>query len=95
MEVLKQPQYQPLTLAEQSSIIYAANGGLLDDIDTGKLGKFKEEWFKYLKSQGKELAEAMNKGNVALGKKDKEESVKLEADLKGHLTKFKENFFNA
>jgi F-type H+-transporting ATPase subunit alpha len=95
MEVLKQPQYQPLLLAEQASIIYAANSGLLDDIDTGKLGKFKEEWFKYLKSQAKELAEALNKGNVALGKKDKEESVQLENDLKSHLTKFKENFFNA
>jgi|AGTN01.2.fsa_nt_gi proton translocating ATP synthase, F1 alpha subunit len=95
MEILKQPQYQPLTLAEQASIVYAANSGLLDDIDTAKLSKFKAEWFKYLGSQAKELSDAMNKGNIALGKKDKEESVKLEADLKSALTKFKENFFNA
>src|ERR1700677_4095153 len=34
MEVLKQPQYQPLLLAQQVSILYAANRGIFDDIDT-------------------------------------------------------------
>ena len=31
-EVLKQPQYSPLSVAEQVSILFAANEGILDDI---------------------------------------------------------------
>ena len=40
-EVLKQPQYAPLSLAQQVSIIYAANNGLLDDIEQKDIAKFK------------------------------------------------------
>src|SRR5580704_9291605 len=43
MEVLKQPQYQPLSLAQQVSMIFAANKGLLDDIDNKEIIRFKAE----------------------------------------------------
>ena len=32
-EVLKQPQYKPLSVAQQVTILFAANEGFLDDID--------------------------------------------------------------
>ena len=33
-EVLKQDQFQPLSLAEEVVVIYALTGGLLDDVPT-------------------------------------------------------------
>jgi F-type H+-transporting ATPase subunit alpha len=85
MEVLKQPQFQPLNLAEQVSIIYAANNGLLDDVETSSLQKFKEEWFKYLAAQAKDLS-----AKILTGDKLSDETEK---ELKEHVSKFKTNFF--
>lgn len=41
-EVLKQPQYNPLSVAEQVSILFAANEGILDDIPNTDIAKFKK-----------------------------------------------------
>jgi F-type H+-transporting ATPase subunit alpha len=86
MEVLKQPQYQPLLLAQQVSIIYAANNGLLDDVESKDIQRFKAEWFKYLSAQGKDVEAKLNAGD----KPSKED----EKALVDHVTKFKENFFS-
>jgi F-type H+/Na+-transporting ATPase subunit alpha len=84
-EVLKQPQYQPLTLAQQVSIIYAANRGVLDDIDTKLIGKFKTEWFSYLSAQAKEVNAKLDQGEKL---SPEDENALLE-----QLNKFKTNFF--
>jgi F-type H+-transporting ATPase subunit alpha len=84
-EVLKQPQYQPLKLAQQVSMIYAANRGVLDDVDNKDIQKFKSEWFKYLSAQAKEVEEKLNSGDKPSGDDEKV--------LVDHLVKFKENFF--
>lgn len=86
-EVLKQPQYEPLTLPQQVSIVFAANSGVLDDVENRDIPKFKAEWFKYLSSQAKEVEE-----KLASGAKPSDEDQKA---LKDHLVKFKENFFKA
>jgi F-type H+-transporting ATPase subunit alpha len=86
MEVLKQPQYQPLLLAQQVSIIYAANNGLLDDVENKDIQRFKAEWFKYLSAQGKDVEAKLNAGD----KPSKED----EKALVDHVIKFKENFFS-
>lgn len=84
-EVLKQPQYQPLSLAQQVSILFAANKGLLDDIETSRLGKFKEEWFKYLGAQAKDTEAKLLSGDKL---SDADEQA-----LTDHIVKFKQNFF--
>ncbi|HNM50862.1 MAG TPA: F0F1 ATP synthase subunit alpha, partial [Candidatus Obscuribacter sp.] len=84
-EVLKQPQYQPLSLAQQVSIIFAANKGILDDVETKNLGKFKAEWFKYLSSQAKDIEAKLTGGDKL---SDAEEQA-----LVDQLNKFKTNFF--
>lgn len=84
-EVLKQPQYQPLSLAQQVSILFAANNGLLDDIETSRLGKFKEEWFKYLGAQAKDTEAKLLSGDKL---SDADEQA-----LTDHIVKFKQNFF--
>src|SRR5574344_465495 len=61
-EVLKQPQYKPLSVAEQVTILYAANNGYLDDVDNKKIGDYKAGWFDFLNSNMTELVEKLNKG---------------------------------
>ncbi|MDZ4832558.1 MAG: F0F1 ATP synthase subunit alpha [Candidatus Melainabacteria bacterium] len=85
MEVLKQPQFEPLSLAEQVSILIAANAGILDDIANNDILKFKAEWFKYLAAQGKEVSAKLLTGDKV--------SEETEKELKEHLNKFKSNFF--
>ncbi|MFZ7102106.1 MAG: F0F1 ATP synthase subunit alpha [Peptococcaceae bacterium] len=50
MEILKQSQYQPMAIEEQVAIIYAGTNGYLDDIPLDKVGKFEEEFLRFLKS---------------------------------------------
>ena len=54
-EVLKQPQYAPLSVSEQVSILFAANEGLLDDVANSDIARFKKDLFAYLKGNLKDL----------------------------------------
>ena len=62
VEVLKQPQYQPLSVAQQVSVLYAVNTGLLDEVDNSKIQEFKKEWFNYLASALPDLETRLNEG---------------------------------
>ncbi len=83
-EVLKQPQYNPLSVAEQVSILFAANEGLLDDIANSEIPRFKKEWFTHLEANLKELSDNLNDGS-ALSDDDKKQ-------LTDELNKFKQTF---
>jgi F-type H+/Na+-transporting ATPase subunit alpha len=47
-EVLKQGQYQPLSLEDQVMIIYAATNGFLDDVPVEKIGQWKVDFFQFI-----------------------------------------------
>ena len=83
-EVLKQPQYQPLSVAEQVSILFAANEGILDDVETSEIGRFKKEWFIHMNANLKKLADNLNDGS-ALSDEDK-------VELKTALENFRKTF---
>ncbi len=83
-EVLKQPQYNPLSVAEQVSILFAANEGLLDDIQNSDINRFKKDWFVHLNANLKELVESLNAGS-ALSDDDKK-------ILKDSIEAFKKTF---
>lgn len=87
IEVLKQPQYQPLSVAEQYTILYAVNNGHLDNIDTDRIQEFKKGWFDYMKSNICEIQNKLNAGQ-------KMEDADIEA-LKAELVKFKDTMFAA
>ena len=77
-EVLKQPQYQPLSVAEQVSILFVANQGLLDDVDNKSIPRLKAGWFNYFNLNMPELVEKLNKGE-AFSDDDKEQiKIKFE-----------------
>ncbi len=63
MEVLKQPQYKPLSVAQQVTILFAVNEGYLDEIDNKKIGEYKSSWFEYFEANMPELSKKLNAGD--------------------------------
>ena len=61
-EVLKQPKYQPLSVAQQVSILFAANDGFLDNIDNKRIAEYKKGWFEHLEANIPELVQKLNAG---------------------------------
>ncbi len=59
VEVLKQPQYQPLPLEKQVPIIYAANTGALDDIPVDAVRRFEAEFIAFLADKYPEVPETI------------------------------------
>ena len=51
VEVLKQPQYQPLPVEKQVAIVFAATNGHLDTVPVEKLRAYEDNFFKYLDSR--------------------------------------------
>ncbi|HMO95303.1 MAG TPA: F0F1 ATP synthase subunit alpha [Tepidiformaceae bacterium] len=54
-EILKQGQFEPLSLAEEVVIIYSLTGGLLDDVPVNKVSAFEAELRKFLASNHRDL----------------------------------------
>ena len=54
-ELLKQPQFSPLILAEQVAIVYAGVKGLIDAVPVDKVVDFSRELREYLKSNKPEF----------------------------------------
>jgi len=59
VEVLKQPQYQPLTVGKQVIIIYAATNGYLDPIPVEQLRAYENELFQFLETRRADLVAAL------------------------------------
>jgi F-type H+-transporting ATPase subunit alpha len=49
-ELLKQPQFKPLTAAQQVAILFAGTQGLLDDVEVKDLRAFEDGLYPYLES---------------------------------------------
>jgi F-type H+-transporting ATPase subunit alpha len=59
-EVLKQPQYTPMTVAQMAVSLFAANEGFLDDIEVGKVRAFEDALHAYMRSSHAELLDKIN-----------------------------------
>ena len=57
MELLKQDQYQPMTVAEQVVVLYLGVRGHLDDIDVEEIRRFEGEYLKFMQTEGKDVVE--------------------------------------
>jgi F-type H+-transporting ATPase subunit alpha len=51
VELLKQPQYEPLTVERQVAIIYAGTAGHLDNVAVSDLRAFETELYKFLETR--------------------------------------------
>ncbi|MGW8194404.1 MAG: F0F1 ATP synthase subunit alpha, partial [Desulforhopalus sp.] len=50
VEILKQPQYQPLPMEKQVTIIYAGSNGYLDKLPVDTLADYEAELYNYIES---------------------------------------------
>ena len=80
-EVLKQPQYKPLSVAQQVTILFAANEGFLDDIDNKNINDYKNGWFEYFEANMPELSKRLNEG-AKLSEEDIE-ALKIQLETYG------------
>ncbi len=62
-EVLKQPQYQPLSLDKQVIIIYAGTRGLLDNIPVNKVTEIEQQLYQYMDANHPEIGKAIMETN--------------------------------
>lgn len=60
MEILKQPQYAPLSVAEMAILWLALDKGLLDDVPVKKIVDFQAELLSFLHHQYQTLIQAIN-----------------------------------
>src|SRR5476651_249361 len=82
-ELLKQPQYSPLSVEEQVAVIYAGTRGYLDGIATNQVRRFESEL----------LAHLHGKHQAMLDKIRTEKDIKsVEDDLKSVLAAFATTF---
>lgn len=85
-QILIQPQYSPLSVAYQVTILYAGNNGFLDNINNSDIPEYKKQWFEYFSSNMPELEAKLNAGDK-LSDEDKE-------NLNNQLKNFNEHVFS-
>lgn len=64
MELLKQPQYQPMPAQEQVASIYAATHGYMDDVPVESVRKFEAEMLTFLRDTRKDVLDAIKDKKV-------------------------------
>jgi F-type H+-transporting ATPase subunit alpha len=60
-ELMKQPQYSPLTNAEIVCVIFAGTKGYLDKIKVSDVGRFEAGMLKHLRTNHKDLLDYLTK----------------------------------
>jgi len=76
VELLKQPQYQPLEVWEQAISLFAVNKGYLDDIEVSKILPFEKALKDHLKNSHAELVQRIQDTKVL---SDEDEALLTEA----------------
>jgi F-type H+-transporting ATPase subunit alpha len=84
VEILKQPQYQPLPFEEQVVAIYAVTNGYLDAIPVDKVRRWELDFIQHLKGHKPELLEQI--------RTEKAQSDENKAALNAEIEQFNEAF---
>ena len=79
-ELLKQPQYSPLTVEEQVAVIYAGVKGYLDKVDTKDVTRYEHALLGELRSKGADILATIR------------DEKALSEETEGKLAKFTEDF---
>jgi F-type H+-transporting ATPase subunit alpha len=84
VEVLKQPQYQPLAVEKQVAIIYAATNGYLDPVAVESVRAYEEGLYKFLDTRRPQLLSSLSE------KKQIDDAIK--AELNSALEEYGRDF---
>ncbi|MFV0421498.1 F0F1 ATP synthase subunit alpha [Oleidesulfovibrio sp.] len=80
VELLKQPQYQPMPFNEQVASMYAATRGFMDDVPVEAIRKFEAGYLEFLRDA---------KGDIL---KDLDEKKAIDNDIEGRMKAALEEF---
>jgi F-type H+-transporting ATPase subunit alpha len=83
-ELLKQPQFSPLTAAQQVAILFAGTQGLLDDVEVKDLRAFEDGYYPFLDSAHPDIL-----SDIATKKALDDD---LRNRLKAAITEYKQDF---
>ena len=84
VELLKQPQYQPMPAQEQVASIYAATRGYMDDVPVDQIRRFESEMLAFMRDTRKDVLDAIKDKKVI------DEAV--EKALNEAITAFKQGY---
>ena len=82
VEILKQPQYSPMSVEQQVAIIYCGSKGLLQKIPVKRVHDFETEFLHRLTDTKPELLELIRKGNYTPEIEKELEAVALDLGKK-------------
>jgi F-type H+-transporting ATPase subunit alpha len=85
-ELLKQPQFQPLSFEKQVAILYAGVNGLLDDVEVKDLRAFEDGYYPFLESAHPDILT-----NIA---KKKALDDEIKKSLTDAINEYKKNFLD-
>ncbi|MES1259923.1 MAG: F0F1 ATP synthase subunit alpha, partial [Gemmatimonadota bacterium] len=84
VEVLKQPQYQPVPVAEQIVALYAVTNGYVDDVDVPNVRQWERDFIEWLRSSRPQVLQSI------VDKKTLDDAVK--GELNAAIDAFKPMF---
>ena len=85
VEILKQPQYQPVPVERQVAIIYAVTNGYLDDVDLKHIRQWEKGFLDYLESAPGEVLSGIKTKKVL----DDDISAQLKAAIQAYKPMFR------
>jgi len=80
-EVLKQPQYTPMSLGKQVSILYAVTNGYLDDVAVDRVISWEENFHRFMETRHPEIEKRINQ--------EMELTKEIEEALKAAILEYK------
>jgi len=82
-EVLKQPQYAPMSLDKEVTILYAVTNGYLDDVPLEKIAAFEQSFHRFMETNHPEINQRILT--------DKEIKPETDETLKSAISEFKKS----
>ena len=84
VEILKQPQYKPMPIAEQVVIIWCGSKGHLDGLPVNSLANYEQELLEHIRNEFPEIIEEITSSG--------EISDELEATMTSVVGNFTKDF---
>jgi F-type H+-transporting ATPase subunit alpha len=81
VELLKQPQYQPMAVQDQVMSIFAGSEGYLDDVPVKEVSRWEAEFLRFMREQRASVRDRLGK--------EKKLTDAIAADLKAAIADFK------
>ena len=84
VELLKQPQFQPMSLGEQVTVLFAGSRGFIDKVDVEKVLVYEQQLLSFVRSKHPDILKEIDEKKII--------SPELEKKMKDMLTSFESAF---